>query len=237
MEQWGVMGSIPQEVQFLIEKMDLKLDSCIAGKKFYRGFRKNKQVIVVETGIGKVNAAMTAQLLISNYQISKVIFAGTAGGLLPSVKIGDVVVAQEVLQHDVSGAGKEYASKVIEGRHIFSLNHEITQWAKGNLNLKKLNNNSYPSLHFGRVLTGDRVIVRKEKVEHLIQRYNGLCVEMEGGAVAQVCHANEVPLLLIRIISDYANETSKKDFNLNVIEVCINLTKLILQVVDYYDEN
>ncbi len=208
----------------------------------YTGVIGAKPVVMVESGIGKVNGAMAAQCAILAFSPRRLVVAGTAGSLHPMVRIGDVVVGNEVLQHDASNAARAQAwpGDRPDPRLIYPCCSEITagltmagREAVEKTCLALLR----PCVHVGRIVTGDRVVVNHQKAVELAQRFRALAVEMEGAAVAQVAFAYNVAFGVIRIVSDLADANASADFHANQELICPNLGLVIKIWMEKYIHN
>ncbi|KKM13071.1 hypothetical protein SY88_00490 [Clostridiales bacterium PH28_bin88] len=226
----GIIGAIPAEIGPIKELMVPEKEYCQAGLRFLKGRLNTIPAVAVASDIGKVAAAMTAQILIDVFKVEKVLIIGMAGSINSEVRIGDVVLGSELLQYDVSRAGNNrvppeparYNSVFYCDRHLVALAEEVIR----GIALLPITGNELPRVFTGRILTGDRVVWRQETVQKLSCRFGGLCVEMEGAAVAQVCAANNVPWLVIRSVSDMADANVMEDFASNQAQVCQNLARI-----------
>ncbi len=176
---------------------------------FYEGTLHKTPVVVVKSGIGKVFASMITQHLIDFYTPAHVLFTGVAGALNPDYGIGDVVISRDCVQHDmeVSALGFERGRIPYTDYKIFKADPKLAE-------LAKQADVDHP-IHSGRILTGDQFFTRKKLHEsaYLTEELNGDAIEMEGAAVGQVCSLNKVPFLIVRTISDKADEEASVNFN------------------------
>lgn len=206
----GIIGAMEIEVVKLKELMeDVKVVKK-ASMEFYQGKLSNKEVVVVRAGVGKVNAACCTQVLIDNFDISYVVNTGIAGSLQAKIDIGDVVLATDAIEHDVDAAAFGYAPGQIPGMKVlsFEADEKLRELAKDSC--LKVN----PSIHVyeGRVVTGDQFISDKRKKQWLVDTFDASCTEMEGAAIAQAAYLNEVPFLIVRAISDKADDSAEMDY-------------------------
>ena len=204
----GIIGAMENEIQILKEKMQIDKIEEKASLTFYIGELYNKKVVLVKSGIGKVNAAMCTQILIDIYNVERVINTGVAGALHPELEVGDIVVSTDTLQHDIDASVFGDPRGTIPGmkESIFIADKKlleiIDQISLTNQKILK-----------GRILTGDQAIGCGETKTLLHKHFKGYCVEMEGGAIAHVCHLNKIPFLIIRAISDKADEEVEVNYN------------------------
>lgn len=191
----GVMCATSQELDHLLEKLANKRTEEKLMRSFVTGEYAGVTVVAVIGGVGKVNGAITAQELIQEFEVEKLIFTGLAGGLDPSVKIGDVVIGAEILHHDLD-------MKIMENDQFPGM---PTDFFRGDPELLALCRGLGDNLRFGRIVTGETFITAKER-DGIIERFHPQCVDMESAAVAQVCWFFGTPLLVIRALSDNADE-------------------------------
>lgn len=206
----GIIGAMEQEVAKLKEMMqDVKVTKK-ASMEFYEGTLNGTQAVVVQAGIGKVNAACCTQTLIDTFQVSCVINTGIAGSLRSEINIGDIVLATDALEHDMEVSVFGYEPGQIPGLDTFSFpaDEHLRQVAKESC--EKVNPDI--SVYEGRVVTGDQFISSKEKKKWLIDTFQGCCTEMEGAAIAHAAYLNQVPYLIVRAISDKADDSAEEDY-------------------------
>ena len=247
----GIMGALNEEIKMLKDEMKLTKEIKIAGRVFYLGKLEGKEIVLVEAGMGKVNAAITSQLLITKFKVEKIIFTGIAGGVSPELGIGDLVIATKVAQHDYGSINPQGFFPFRPGTlPVGEVNIEsvyfktdekllnIAMTASVGIKLNKLpegtilsNEERIPKIVSGIIVTGDQFIVSKIKRKWLFETFNALATEMEGGAVAQVCEINNIPFLLIRSISDLANEDAEVNFNKFVDYAAKNSVLLVKKIL------
>ena len=224
-----------EELRALLLEMPDEEPVVLAGRQFWRGHLDGHEVVVVLSRIGKVAAAMTATLLVHEFGAERAIFTGTAGGLGPAVQVGDVVVATTLLQHDMDasplfarhevplyGTDRFHADKTLSAslaeaaRAMFANARTSTDHADLALDRAELRTFGItaPRVHAGMVVSGDRFVASAGEAAALRQRLpDALAVEMEGAALAQVCHDLGVPFAVVRTISDRADDSAHIDFS------------------------
>lgn len=216
----GIICAFGEEGQNILQAMDITNVVQRVKTYFYEGKFHGHNVVMVICGMGKVSSALCTQVLIDTFKVDIVIFPGIAGCVNPELKIGDTVIAAETLYHDVNRneEGVEEDTPYSFFRKRFQTDQELLMKLKAHFAeksypvpavLKKLRGqeeSDQVKIVFGRVLTGDQFITTRAKVEALHTQYQGDCVEMEGAAVAQTCALNEKPFLVIRSLSDLADE-------------------------------
>ncbi len=206
----GIIGAMEEEVAALKEKMELSEVLNKASMEFYKGTLQGKEVVVVRSGIGKVNAGLCTQILIDVFGVTHVINTGIAGSLDARIDIGDIVISTEAVQHDMDATQFGYPLGQIPRMETlaFPADPEMTLIAKESC--EKVN----PNIHVftGRVVTGDQFVASKEVKERIKENFDGLCTEMEGGAIAQAAWLNQVPFVILRAISDKADDSAEMDY-------------------------
>jgi adenosylhomocysteine nucleosidase len=179
----------------------------VASMEFCEGILKGKDVVVVRSGIGKVNAAVCTQILVDLYQVDAVINTGVAGSLQNEIDIADIVLSTDTLQHDMDATGFGYEHGVIPrmDNSIFKADKRMVKLAK------EVCNEVIPEVgvHTGRVVSGDQFISDCDKKDWLVEKFGGCCTEMEGAAIAQAAYLNNIPFLVIRAISDKADHSAE----------------------------
>ena len=222
----AIVSAMQEELSAVLPLLQAKPEE-VAGRTFWRGVCHGEPVVAVLSRIGKVAAATTATTLIERFGVSRIVFTGVAGGLSPQVRVGDVVVANAFLQHDLDASPLFPRYEVpLYGRAHFSVDATLTaslldaaQQALPRL-LAQLPMTSRLGLPLdqarvlsGLVVSGDRFVSSHAESQDLQQRLPAaLAVEMEGAAMAQVCHDYQVPFAAVRIISDRADDDATIDF-------------------------
>jgi adenosylhomocysteine nucleosidase len=230
----GIIGAMEREVKFFIENMKGAEMITRASMAFYEGNLHGKRVVVVKSGVGKVNAAACTQILIDFYNPRPIICTGVAGALREDLDFGDVVISKDVVQYDVDATcfGHELGEIPNLGVKYFQASGELIEIAK------KVHDNAFQDKKavIGRVLTGDQFLSSKERAAFLRNTFEGSCVEMEGGAVGQVCYLNNVPFLIIRSISDRADGRAVADYERFVEETAKRSFELVAGIIKIYGE-
>lgn len=206
----GIIGAMEVEVKHIKETMEITRVVNKASMEFCEGTYVGKEVVVVRSGIGKVNAAICAQILVDVFAVDIIINTGIAGGISDAVEIGDIVISKDVLHHDMDATGFGYALGVIPQMECSTFVADKELVALANQVCEELNTDI--QTHVGRVVTGDQFISSKEKKAWLKDTYDGFCAEMEGVAIAQVAFLNQVKFVIIRAISDKADSTACDDY-------------------------
>ncbi len=206
----GIIGAMEEEVTSLKEELTDPRTTTIAGMEFCAGKLENKDVVVVQCGMGKVNAGICANTLINQFNCSKIINTGVAGSLDNQIDIGDFVVSVDACQHDftVKAIGFEKGEIPYTGRSAFPADETMRKEAVEAVH------EVAPSVQVfeGRICTGDQFISSKEQKELIKSDFGGMCCEMEGGAIAQACYLNDTPFVIIRAISNKAEDSEEINY-------------------------
>lgn len=208
----GIIGAMEVEVTALKNEMNVTRIVKKASMEFYEGTLHGKHIVVVKSGIGKIHGALCTQVLVDEFQITAVINTGIAGSLKKEINIGDIVVSTDALQHDFHVGGPlGYEKGQIPGLDTlaFPADQELIDLACNSC--KKAN----PDIQVfkGRVVTGDQFIFKQSKKDELIKDFQGYCTEMEGGAIAHAAYVNRIPFVIIRAISDKADDSATMDYD------------------------
>lgn len=198
------------EVEALKEQMDVKNIVEKASMKFYEGTLRGKDVVIVQCGIGKVNAGICVQILADLFQVDAVINTGVAGSLRAEINIGDIVVSTDACEHDMDVTALGYKQGIIPQmkESFFKADRQLVEAAIEVCREVNPDINVYES----RVLSGDQFISGEEIKNKLIDLFDGFCTEMEGAAIAHAAFLNEIPYVVIRAISDKADGSAHMDY-------------------------
>ena len=207
----GIIGAMEVEVKELREMMENPQAQTVAGMTFYQGTIKGKEVVVVRSGIGKVNAGICSQILVDRYQVEGIINTGIAGSLRNEINIGDIVLATVAVQHDVDATGFGYPIGEIPQMGIKEFPADEKLRALAEACSKKANPDV--QVFCGRVASGDQFISSKEKKNWIQDNFDAYCTEMEGAAIAQAAYLNNIPYLVVRAISDKADDSANMDYS------------------------
>lgn len=225
----GIIGAMDEEVAKIKEQLTEVEVETRAGIHFYRGRLEGKDVVVVRSGIGKVNAAMCTQILADIYKVDSIVNTGVAGSLRAEIDIGDIVLSDDAVQHDIDTSSFGDPLGQVPRVDTFSFQAEERLVRLAQECCTRVN----PDIHtfVGRVLTGDQFISDREKKHWLAQTFDGYCAEMEGAAIAQVCYLNSIPFLIIRAISDKADGSDFVDYPVFVEKAIIHTMKLVTEMI------
>ena len=225
----GIIGAMEEEVATLQAALTEAAVQTLAGMEFHEGKLDGMPVVVVKCSVGKVNAAACAQILISVFGVDRIINTGVAGSLDARIDIGDIVISTEAVQHDMDVTALGYAPGEIpySNTSVFPADEAMRRSALQAAGAVA------PDIHVfeGRVCSGDQFIASRGQKEAILSAFGGLCCEMEGAAIAQVCHLNGTPYVIIRAISDKADdseEMSYLEFEQAAAERCAAITRYMI---------
>ena len=228
----GIIGAMEAEVSTIKDSMEIDRTEEIADMTYAVGTLHGKDVVVVQCGMGKVNAGICAQTLISHFNVKWVINTGVAGSLSDILNVGDFVVSVDAVQHDfdVSPINYEKGEIPYTGRYAFDADPELRAKA-----VEAICSCVGAHVYEGRVCTGDQFVNTVEQKERITADFGGLCCEMEGGAIAHICYINSVPFVIIRTVSDGADSTyvDFEEFSKEAAEHCASVT---MHMIDHFDD-
>lgn len=211
----GIIGAEKQEVELLFAAILQSGKPNIVTKRgqlvFHEGELSGKPVVVVCCGIGKVNAALCAQILASEFHVDLVINTGAAGGLAPGLEVLDMVVSTETVQHDVDVTAFGYAPGQVPGQPSAFVPADASLREKAHTAFRKVSTGG--KMIDGRIASGDAFINDDARRAAIVARFAPACVEMEGAAVAHACAANGIPFAIIRSVSDLAGSEAGMSYD------------------------
>ncbi|KEK26303.1 5'-methylthioadenosine/S-adenosylhomocysteine nucleosidase [Bacillus gaemokensis] len=225
----AVIGAMEEEVRILRDKLEQAETETVAGCEFTKGTLAGHEVILLKSGIGKVNAAMSTTILLERYQPEKVINTGSAGGFHQSLNVGDVVISTEVRHHDVDVTAFDYEYGQVPGMPPgFKADEELVTLAE-----KCMKAEEKIQVVKGMIATGDSFMSDPNRVAAIRDKFENLyAVEMEAAAVAQVCHQYKVPFVIIRALSDIAGKESDVSFDQFLDQAALHSTNFIVKVLE-----
>lgn len=205
----GIIGAMDEEIQLLKEGMDGIQETKKAGITYYSGIFQGKEIVLCKSGVGKVNASVCTQILVYQFRVTKIIFTGVAGALNPSLDIGDIVISDTCQYHDMDASALGFKKGEIPFSAVstFKADPELVGLAI-EVGQEVIEGKAI----VGKILSGDQFIADRDDVKALHQDFQGDCTEMEGAAVAHVCHMNDVPFVIIRSMSDKADGSAHINF-------------------------
>ena len=225
----GIIGAMEEEVAEL--KKDMQIDETIeqAGMVFCKGSLGGKDVVIVRSGIGKVNAGICAQILVDRFGVDTLINTGIAGSLDAQIDIGDMVISTDAVQHDMDTSifGDPIGQVPRMDTFAFPADAQLVEKAV------RANQEANPDIHTftGRIASGDQFISSQEVKERIVTLFGAKCAEMEGAAIAHGAYLNQIPCVIVRAISDKADNSASMDypaFEKKAIEHSIRLLEKLL---------
>ena len=209
MTKLGIIGAMQVEVELLLGAMENKTEKTIAGSTFYEGKLEGLDAVVVQCGVGKVNAAMCAQTLCNCFGVTHLVNTGIAGSLCADLDIGDLVVSTDAMHHDMDCVHFGYPYGQVPGMSVVTFPADETMIGYAFAAAESVNPGHTRK---GRIASGDQFVAVKELKEKIIANTQGLCTEMEGAAIAQTAYRNEIPFVILRAISDKADDSAEMDY-------------------------
>lgn len=227
MDTIGIIGAMDEEVELLSKNMKQKKELMIADCLFISGILENKEVVLLKSGIGKVNAAMATTILQERFKPSCVINTGSAGGFAQDLNVGDIVVSTHVVHHDVDVTAFDYAYGQVPGMPVMYASDQklvrLTMEEAKNLVVRT---------EEGIIATGDSFMSDMDRVNFIKEKLPGmLAAEMEAAAIAQVCYQYQCPFIVIRALSDIAGKDSSVSFDTFLHQAAKHAALLIMGVV------
>lgn len=226
----GIIGAMDEEVQQIVNVMEVQKVESKASMTFNMGKLSGKDVVIVRSGIGKVNAAVCTQILVDDFDVDYVINTGIAGSLKSEIDIADIVISDDVLHHDMDASGFGYALGQIPRMETlsFKADEKLINLAKESCS------HVIPDVgvHIGRIVSGDQFISDKMVKDKIVSNFSGYCTEMEGAAIAQAAYLNNVPFLILRAISDKADDSATMDYPTFEAQAIKHSVLLIKELVD-----
>lgn len=228
----GIIGAMKDEVQALKDSMQMEEVKEIASMTFCKGSLCGKETVVVQSGIGKVNAALCTQILADIFEVDTVINTGIAGSLDADIDIGDMVISTDAVQHDVDATIFGDPLGQVPNMDTFSFPADEELIAKA----VEANQKANPDIRTftGRIVSGDQFISDNEVKERLVKEFDAKCTEMEGAAIAHAAYLNKLSCVIIRAISDKADNSATMDypeFEQKAIAHSVRLIKCLLPLL------
>lgn len=230
MSKIAIMGAMPEEIAPLLEKVENIKKIEYADNNYYEATYKGKELVIAYSKIGKVFSSLTASILLEKFACEKLLFSGVAGAINPALKIGDLIIAEKLCQHDldISIFGHDFGF-VPEGSKFVESDETLRSIAKEVAQKNEL------SLIEGTIATGDQFVASNERKTFISENFQADALEMEGGSVAVVCDALNVPFFILRAISDTANDDAGMDFDEFMVSSAKISAAFILDMVEKID--
>ena len=227
MNKIGIIGAMELEVTTLRSLMEIENTVKKASLTFYEGKLEGKDIVLVQCGIGKVNSALCAQILISEFKVDAVVNTGVAGAIHSSLDVNDIVISTEAIQYDVDATAFGYKKGQIPqmDNSVFTADEKLINAAYES-SVEQVKDKGFKIVK-GRVATGDIFISSKE----LENDFKAYCGEMEGGAIAHACYLNNTPFVIIRAMSDKADGSADVTYDEFVVEAAENSKDIVLKML------
>ena len=230
----GIIGAMEPEVAILKDKLTNASTSQHGGFEFYQGQLNGNEVVIVQSGIGKVAAALATALLIEHFHPDYIVNTGSAGGFEKSLKVGDIVISAELRYHDVNVTAFGYEIGQLPANPAAYTPHPDLIHA-AQIAVEKLDNNIKTLL--GLITTGDTFMTDADDIAKARKNFPTMAaVEMEGAAIAQTCHQFTIPFVVIRSLSDIAGKESPSSFEAYLETASINSSQLVLNMINYLQD-
>ena len=210
----GIIAAMPEELVYLIQHLDDASEEKVLGNSYHTGKIGSVELVLVESGIGKVMSAMSVAILADHFRVNAVINTGSAGAVANGIAVGDVVIADKLAYHDVdvTAFGYDYGQMAQQPLYFESDKKFISLIQES---LSKLDQ----TWHLGLIATGDSFVAGEDKIKAIKEHFpQVLAVEMEGAAIAQAAHALNLPFLVVRAMSDNANHEASVSFDEFIVE-------------------
>ena len=230
MKTIGIIGAMSEEITYLKEKIEIVTTKNIIGLDFHVGKYCGNSIVLVISGIGKVNAAVCTQVLIDHFGVDYIINTGCAGAIHPELGIGDILISTDAVQHDmdVSALGDPIGTIPRLAESYFKADEMLVKLAQ------EAAAETAENYHviLGRVASGDKFIGTKEGKEHIKRYVQGDCAEKEGAAIAHACWLNRIPFVIIRAISDSADEQANMSYEQFVLLAAKRSSELVEKILE-----
>ena len=230
MKTIGIIGAMSEEITYLKEKIEIVTTKNIIGLDFHVGKYCGNSIVLVISGIGKVNAAVCTQVLIDHFGVDYIINTGCAGAIHPELGIGDILISTDAVQHDmdVSALGDPIGTIPRLAESYFKADEMLVKLAQ------EAAAETAENYHviLGRVASGDKFIGTKEGKEHIKRYVQGDCAEMEGAAIAHARWLNRIPFVIIRAISDSADEQANMSYEQFVVLAAKRSSELVEKILE-----
>ena len=226
--KFGIICAMPEELKELLEQIENVTEKEIGGKKYYSGTIAGQNVVLVESGIGKVEVGITTEHLITDFDVDVVINSGSAGGIGEHQHVGDIVISTETAYHDADARAFDYAYGQLPGQPA-----RFTASQKWGDALANAGEKTGLNIEKGLIVSGDQFVASKEAVKRIKQFFpDALSAEMEGAAVGQVAYDHDVPYVVVRAMSDTADDDAGVSFDEFIIQAGHRSAKMLLELFD-----
>ena len=225
----GIIGAMDLEVETLIGAMTEKEKTEFGKRTFYTGKLFGKKTVLARCGVGKVNAALTVQMMVDKFAITHIVNTGVAGSLDEKINIGDIVIATGAIYHDMDAVAFGYKKGQVPQMDVFEFKTDEELQIMAEEACKRVN----PEINVfkGRIASGDQFVAGKEVKNRIKAEFDPLCVEMEGCAMAHAAYLNDIPSLIVRAISDKADDSAEEDYPVFEKKAAEHCAKMIMELM------
>lgn len=227
----GIIAAMPEELKLLVEHLEMAEKHQRLGHVYYTGRIKHHEVVLVESGIGKVMSAMSVAVLVNDFKVTAVINTGSAGAVASGLEIGDVVVADRLVYHDVdvTAFGYDYGQMARQPLYYEASRYLVEE-------MKAVLEKTQQTSRVGLIATGDSFIAGQDKIDQIKAHFpDVLAVEMEGAAIAQAAHSLGLPFMVIRAMSDTASHDANITFDEFILEAGKRSAETLIQLLNNLD--
>lgn len=224
----GIIAAMEQELRLLVEKLLTKSEETVLGNTYYTGYIGKHELVLVQSGVGKVMSAMSVAILVDHFQVDALINTGSAGAVAEGLAIGDVVVADKLVYHDVdlTAFGYDYGQMSMQPLY-FATDSTFVSVFQSVLDKAQVNSK------VGMIATGDSFIAGHDKIQSIKSHFpDVLAVEMEGAAIAQAAHACGKPFIVVRAMSDTAAHDANITFDEFILEAGRQSAQILLTFLE-----
>ncbi len=233
MKRIGIIFAMEEELKELLKYLNIKKEYNIFDLKFYEGKIHQIDCILVKCGVGKVNAARTTQILIDNIKVDYIFNIGVAGGVSDILKVGDIVIGENLVQHDFDITAFNHEKGYIPEIGVYIKSDEYLYTIANNV-LREENEINVIS---GVIASGDIFCTEFSMGQKINKKFNALCVEMEGASIAQICHLCHIPFLVLRSISDTPNNNNVITYEEFLEKSSKNIANAMYKIIEKIEEN
>lgn len=224
----GIIAAMEQELRLLVDKLEDKKEVTVIGNSYYTGRLGRHEVVLVQSGVGKVMSAMSVAILVDKFAVEGIINTGSAGAVAAGIAIGDVVIADKLAYHDVDLTAFGYAYGQMSAQPLYFESDKVFVDV-----FKKILKQHDQVAHLGLIATGDSFIAGQDKIDRIKAAFpEVLAVEMEGAAIAQAAHATGRPFIVVRAMSDTAAHDANMTFDEFIIEAGKRSAQILLNFLD-----
>ena len=224
----GIIAAMPEELKLLVEHLEMAKKHQRLGHVYHTGRIGHHEVVLVESGIGKVMSAMSVAVLVNDFEVTAVINTGSAGAVAPGLEIGDVVVADRLVYHDVdvTAFGYDYGQMARQPLYYEASRYLVEE-------MKAVLEKTQQTSRVGLIATGDSFIAGQDKIDQIKAHFpDVLAVEMEGAAIAQAAHSLGLPFMVIRAMSDTASHDANITFDEFILEAGKRSAETLIQLLN-----